>query len=60
MTPTMIMESVSRKNETICTSCKHAFWAWDSGREHCYQCQPLPETPDEKRIQGGKSEEVPL
>ncbi len=57
MTPTVIMESVSRKNETKCSNCNHVFWAWDSGREQCYQCQPLPETPDEKRIQDGRSEE---
>lgn len=30
----------SRINQTVCVKCKHAFWAWDSGRVVCWQCEP--------------------
>jgi hypothetical protein len=25
----------------MCLSCRRNFWAWDTGRERCYLCEPL-------------------
>lgn len=32
----------SRKQETVCVACGHAFWAWGSHRKTCYLCEPNP------------------
>ena len=29
------------KNERICLSCRRSFWAWDTGQDRCYLCNPL-------------------
>jgi|MudIll2142460700_1097286.scaffolds.fasta_scaffold1070359_1 hypothetical protein len=29
------------KNERMCVSCRRNFWAWDTGRDRCYLCEPL-------------------
>jgi hypothetical protein len=33
--------SSAGKNERMCLSCRRSFWAWDTGRERCYLCEPL-------------------
>jgi hypothetical protein len=33
--------SPAGKNERMCLSCRRNFWAWDTGRERCYLCEPL-------------------
>jgi hypothetical protein len=33
--------SPAGKNERICLSCRRNFWAWDTGRDRCYLCEPL-------------------
>ncbi len=29
------------KNERMCVTCRRNFWAWDTGRDQCYLCDPL-------------------
>ena len=33
--------SSAGKNERMCLSCRRNFWAWDTGRDRCYLCEPL-------------------
>ncbi len=33
--------SPTGKNERLCLSCRRNFWAWDTGRDRCYLCEPL-------------------
>jgi len=33
--------SPSGKNERMCANCRRNFWAWDTGRDRCYLCEPL-------------------
>lgn len=33
---------MTRKNERVCVMCKRPFWAWDTKRDKCRQCDPVP------------------
>ena len=33
--------SPAGKNERMCSVCRRNFWAWDTGRDRCYLCEPL-------------------
>jgi len=41
----------AEKNEQMCGRCKKSFWAWDTGRNHCYLCAP-PDPRETQRILG--------
>jgi hypothetical protein len=39
--PESVTWTTGGKNERMCVSCRRNFWAWDTGRERCYLCEPL-------------------
>jgi hypothetical protein len=39
----------SGKNARTCQRCQRSFWAWDTGRTHCYLCAP-PDPRETHRI----------